>query len=106
MEAMAAGRAVVASDIPGFRSVITNSHDGVLVPPRDAPAIAGAVEALLTNPAERARLGAAAVATARRYSWETVATDVLSFYEQTIQRARAGRAGGSSAADRGGDDGR
>jgi phosphatidylinositol alpha-mannosyltransferase len=59
LEAMAAGRPVVCSDIPGYREVVQPERQGPLVPPGDQPALAAALYRLLTDPALRARLGAA-----------------------------------------------
>ncbi len=60
LEAQAAGRAVVASRIGGIPEQIRDGEDGVLVPPGDARALAGAVAALLEDPARARRLGQAA----------------------------------------------
>jgi len=89
LEAMAAGRAVVASDIPGFRAAVNPGSTAVLVPPRDADAIAEAVLALLADPGRRAAIGAAAAEAARRYDWATVASEVLSYYEVARERRAA-----------------
>jgi glycosyltransferase involved in cell wall biosynthesis len=54
-EAMAAGKAVVASDVDGLREVVGDA--GVLVPAGDAVALGAALRRLLADPAERAALG-------------------------------------------------
>lgn len=91
LEALAAGRAVVASDIPGFRSVIQHQRDGLLTPPTRSEELAWAVCHLLSDESERARLGAAGRMRAEMFSWERVATQLLSFYEETrAARAAAG----------------
>lgn len=60
-EAMACGRAVVASDVGGVGELLgIDGAAGVLVPPDDPPALARAIAALLSDPAGRAELGAAA----------------------------------------------
>ena len=64
LEAMAAGCAVVGSAVPGVREVIHDGKDGHLVPPEDPIALADVLEALLRDPQEAARLGAAARVTA------------------------------------------
>jgi len=64
LEGMAAGCAVVGSAVPGVREVITDGEDGHLVPTNDPIALADILETLLKQPAEAARLGAAARATA------------------------------------------
>lgn len=64
LEGMAAGCAVVGSAVPGVREVITNGVDGLLVPEGDAEALADALERLLRNPADAARMAAQARQTA------------------------------------------
>jgi glycosyltransferase involved in cell wall biosynthesis len=59
LEAMAAGLAVVATDVPGHRDVVVPGETGLLVVPDDAAALAEAVAALLTDPARRKSLGQA-----------------------------------------------
>jgi len=60
LEAMAAGRAVVATDVGGVAEAISTGRDGILVPPGDDGALARAVTGLLANPGLRRRLGRAA----------------------------------------------
>ena len=59
LEAMTAGLAVVATDVPGHRDVVASGETGVLVPPEDPAALAEAVAALLSDPARRKGLGQA-----------------------------------------------
>lgn len=82
LEAMASGRPVVASDIPGFRSVIRHQQDGLLTPPTRSEELAWAVCHLLSDDAERARLAQAGRQRAEAFSWEHVATEVLGYYEE------------------------
>jgi phosphatidylinositol alpha-mannosyltransferase len=79
-EAMAAGVPVVASDIVGYREVL--SAGGVLVPPGDAAALAQALERLLGDSTECARLASAGRREAARYAWPRVAARVLAVYER------------------------
>jgi glycosyltransferase involved in cell wall biosynthesis len=58
VEAAASGRAIVATDAPGCREVVRHEWNGLLVPVRNAPALAEAIGRLLVDPAERARMGA------------------------------------------------
>jgi glycosyltransferase involved in cell wall biosynthesis len=64
IEGMAAGCAVVASDVPGVREIIQDGVDGRLVAPKDPTALADALEALLNNPQLAAKLAVAARARA------------------------------------------
>jgi phosphatidylinositol alpha-mannosyltransferase len=88
LEGMAAGVPVVASDIPGYRGVVDDGVQGVLVPPRDPPTIAKAIIDLLQDPARRGRMGRAGRQKAKRYDWPRVAREVLDFYEQVLARVR------------------
>jgi glycosyltransferase involved in cell wall biosynthesis len=81
-EAMAAGVPVVATDVAAVSEVVSPPDGGVLVPPDDAEALAAAALALLDDPARRARVSATARASARRFSWDTVADDHLRYLEQ------------------------
>jgi phosphatidyl-myo-inositol alpha-mannosyltransferase len=80
LEAMALGVPVVASDIPGYRAVLTNGSEGLLVPPRDPAALARALGLLLGDPALRARLGSAGARTAAGYGWGRVAEELERIY--------------------------
>jgi phosphatidylinositol alpha-mannosyltransferase len=89
-EAFAAGTPVVASDIAGYRDVVEDGVNGVLVPRGDATALAERLRDLALDPARRARLAAAAAESAPRYAWPRVAADVLASYEDAIElHARA-----------------
>ena len=59
MEAMSAGLPVVASAISGIPELVEDGVSGLLVPPRDAAAIARALRRLAADPALRERLGRA-----------------------------------------------
>jgi glycosyltransferase involved in cell wall biosynthesis len=59
LEAMAAGKPLVATDIPGCREAVVDGQTGILVPPRDPPALARAIKTLIDDPGLRARYGAA-----------------------------------------------
>ncbi len=59
LEAMAAGKPVVTTDIPGCREAVVDGETGFLVPPGNPLALAEALERLISSPELRARLGAA-----------------------------------------------
>ena len=65
LEAMADGRAVVATRVGGIPEIVEDGVSGVLVPPRDEAALADAMRRLLDDPALAARLGEAARTRAR-----------------------------------------
>jgi phosphatidylinositol alpha-mannosyltransferase len=95
LEAMAAGRPVVASDIPGYHSVIEHPEDGVLVPPGDVRALARALAALLRDPSRRLALAARGRARAEMFSWSAVAGRLEAYYDEV--RAAAARDGRRAA---------
>jgi glycosyltransferase involved in cell wall biosynthesis len=68
-EYMAAGRAIVASDLPSIREVLHDGVDALLVRPGDANDLADALRRLLGDPALAAELGRAAFDAAPQYSW-------------------------------------
>jgi len=58
IEAAACGRAIVCTDVPGCREVVRHDDNGLLVPVRDAPALARALNTLIINRGLRSRMGA------------------------------------------------
>ena len=89
LEAMAAGAAIVASDIPGYRTVMTNGQEGLTVPPQDPRAIAASVCALLQNSSLRARMGEIGQRTAIDYDWSAIADKVEAYYGEVLARRAA-----------------
>ena len=80
-EAMAYGRAVVASDVGGLRDAIDDGVTGRLVPPRDPAALRAALTELIGDPALRRRLGDAARAHAQAaFAWEACIRDLTRLY--------------------------
>jgi colanic acid/amylovoran biosynthesis glycosyltransferase len=73
LEAMAAGCAVVASDIPANSEMISDGHNGLLVRAGDVAALSKALQSLLVDPHLRQRLGEAARADALAVSWDSTA---------------------------------
>lgn len=87
-EAMAYGRAVVASAVGGLLEAIEDDVTGVLVPPLDVPALRRALEELLADADRRARLGAAARAHAvGHFSRDAEADALLSVYTEVAARS-------------------
>jgi phosphatidylinositol alpha-mannosyltransferase len=105
-EAFAAGTPVVASDIAGYRDVVRDGVDGILVPPGDALALASALLDLWEEPRRLSSLARAAAQDVQRFAWPRVAADVLHAYEDAIATPeptrslqRAAVAVGARAAD-------
>ncbi len=69
-EYMAAGRPIVASDLPSVREILHDGVDALLVPPGDARALADAIRTLLSNRALARRLAAAAAHAVPQYGWD------------------------------------
>jgi phosphatidyl-myo-inositol alpha-mannosyltransferase len=89
LEAMAAGAPIVASDIPGYRDVVSDGEQGLLVEPKNPGAIADAVLRLLANPELRANMRRTGQDNARAYDWPRVATEVLDYYFEVLARREA-----------------
>jgi phosphatidylinositol alpha-mannosyltransferase len=83
-EGFAAGTPVVASDIAGYRDVVRDGLDGLLVPRGDATALAETLRDLWLDPARRAAMGEAATERAQRFAWPHVAAEVLDAYADAI----------------------
>jgi len=80
-EAAACGRSLITTDVPGCRDVAGGGEAGLLVPPRDAAALARAVLRLAEDPALRHRLGRSARARAERcYGEQRIVADTLALY--------------------------
>lgn len=77
LEAMAAGAAIVASEIPGYRDVVEHGRTGMLVEPRSPEALAGAIVRLHKDPVFLRRLVEGARAAVGRYAWECVTGEIL-----------------------------
>jgi len=69
-EALAAGRPIVATDLPSVREILTPEEDALLVPPGDPQAMAAAIRRVLTDPELAERLASRAFQQAAGYSWE------------------------------------
>ncbi len=82
LEAMASGTPVVASDISGYRWVITPGAEGELVPPRSSKHIAEALVALAKDPSRRQKLGQAGRAKASQYDWRLVTNQIEAVYQE------------------------
>jgi glycosyltransferase involved in cell wall biosynthesis len=86
LEAMAARRPVVATAIGGTDEAVTHEATGLLVPPRDAPALASAIRRLRADPALAHRLAAAGrERVEREFSSEAMARNVMRVYDEVLR---------------------
>ena len=82
LEAMATGKPVVASDIDGYRTVLTDGQEGLLVPPCDPPALARAIVKVLLDRDAARRYAANGLERARQYSWPKLAEQIEAYYAE------------------------
>jgi glycosyltransferase involved in cell wall biosynthesis len=89
IEAAACGLPIVTTDVPGCRDVVTHEENGLLVPIRDARAVADALQRLLADPEMRRRMGESG---RRRViaslSLQSVIDSTLSVYEELLSSVR------------------
>jgi len=93
LEGMAAGKPIVASNIPGYASVVTDGEDGRLVPPRNYRELGEALLTLVNDESLRQQMGARGQVKSREYSWEIIAGKILDCYTKAIGEVRGGTAG-------------
>jgi glycosyltransferase involved in cell wall biosynthesis len=88
LEAMALGRPVVTTSAGGSAEVVVDGESGFVVPPRDARALADAIERVLRDPALAARLGEAAARRVREnFSLEAMLSALDALYRGEVARA-------------------
>jgi type III pantothenate kinase len=84
-EAMAHARPVVATAVGGLLDAVEDGVTGLLVPPRDHRALRRGIEALLTDPARRQRLGSRGREVAsERFSWSVATNETLRAYRAAV----------------------
>ena len=88
-EALASGKAIVATDADGLLDVLTDGRDARIVPKRNAAALAGAIVDLMDRPDERARFAVAARETAQRYDITAFVRKMERLYVLLHQGSRA-----------------
>jgi glycosyltransferase involved in cell wall biosynthesis len=84
VEGMAAGCAVVATDVGGLPEIVTHELDGLLVPPRDVDALSTALYRLAVEPRLRGRLGQAAHCSAERFGAASHVRRVVDVYDRVL----------------------
>lgn len=94
LDAMACARPIIATQTGGIPEVVEDGVTGLLVPPRDAAALAGAMEALLTDEPRREQLAAAGFERVRqRFTVERMVAQTLDVYARVTRTAGPARRG-------------
>jgi len=86
LEAMAAGKPIVASRIAGYAELVGDAGCARLVPPGEDGALATELLALITNEALRRQLGACGAEDVRQYDWETIARRLVNIYRRVLAK--------------------
>jgi phosphatidylinositol alpha-mannosyltransferase len=89
LEAMAAGTAIVCSDIHGYKGVVRRGREALLVPPHDPKALAGALAKVLSDDELRESMARSGLQRAEEFSWERVTAKVEDYYGFVIRRLAA-----------------
>jgi glycosyltransferase involved in cell wall biosynthesis len=85
LEAAACGRAIVAADVPGCREIVRDGENGLLVPAKDASALADAIQRLLQDPTLRARMeGRSREIAVREFSMDRIVQETLAVYRDLL----------------------
>jgi glycosyltransferase involved in cell wall biosynthesis len=98
-EALAMGKPIISTDADGLLDILTPDRDALIVPKRDASALAARIIWAMDRPDERARLGAAARETGRRYDIDGFVRKMERLYQLLHQVSRASRRRGVLGAD-------
>jgi glycosyltransferase involved in cell wall biosynthesis len=88
LEAMACGKPVIASRTGGVPEIVMEDETGLLVPPEDATALAEALRRLANDETQRARMGAAGMNRAKKFTWLSIANSYREMYESTLAERR------------------
>ncbi|MFL5542566.1 MAG: glycosyltransferase family 4 protein [Longimicrobiaceae bacterium] len=92
LEAAASGLPIVTTDVPGCREVVRDGHNGYLVPPRQAPALADALEKLIRDPVQRALMGRRGRALVlEQFTLDRVVSETLKLYRAQMEKAERAR---------------
>jgi phosphatidylinositol alpha-mannosyltransferase len=97
VEAMAAGRALVCSDIPGYRTVVTPGENAACFRPGDVRALARTLANLVDDPERRGRLAEAGRQRALDFAWPRVVDRIEAVYREAVGHHRAALTGHTAA---------
>jgi glycogen synthase len=93
LEAMAAGKPVIASKTGGVPEIVADGETGTLVEPGNVEALTAAIKRMAGDAALRARMGAAGAERVKQFTWEAVASSYRKIYDSAL----AGRRGAQAA---------
>ena len=92
LESMACGKPVIASNLPGVRTVVNDGIDGLLVEPGNPADLAEKIQMLLSEPARRREMGKRGRAKVEaKYSWSAIIPRLIQVYEEVVAEAASGR---------------
>jgi glycosyltransferase involved in cell wall biosynthesis len=98
-EALAMGKPIVATDADGLLDVLTHDDNAIIVPRRDARALAGGIIRMMDEPETRRRLGARARETGRQYDIAVFVRKMEQLYALLHRVSRATHRRGVLASD-------
>ena len=87
LEAMAAGKPVVASDIEGYSGIVSHGEQGLLFPRKDTEKLAQSLAMLVQDAELRQRMGANGHQMVQKYRWNVVASQVEDYYDYCLRNA-------------------
>lgn len=86
LEAMSAGKPIVATNIAGYAAVVDHGVDGLLVPPKNVESLERAILNLLNDPELRQQMGKRGRAKAEKHSWEQITQRTMDYYMEVMER--------------------
>jgi phosphatidylinositol alpha-mannosyltransferase len=89
LEAMAAGTAIVCSDIHGYKGVVRRGEQALLVPPGESRPLAEAIRRVLDDPDLRERMRQSGLERVVEFGWDRIAARVEAYYGFVIRRLAA-----------------
>ena len=96
LEAMASGTPVVATNIPGYATVVSSRVDGLLTTPRQSEELASAVADLLEHEPLRQQLIQAGLHKVLDYAWPQVARRIMDYYYRLLDEHNSGNNGNTN----------
>ena len=88
LQSMAAGTPVLASSIAGYKTVITNNKDGILIDPLSESIFSSALLNLVKNKTLRRTLSSEGLKTIEKYDWNVVTEKILTVYKEAILKKK------------------